>query len=156
MDNQEFMAEAIALSRNAVEMDYGGPFGAVIAKDGDIVGRGCNRVLVDTDPTAHAEVVAIREACRSLGSFSLEGCTLYASCEPCPMCLAAIYWARIERVYYANTRRDAAAIGFMDHDLYREFAAEPEQRRVRIQQMNCKEAQNAFQLWMEKPDRTPY
>ena len=156
MEDWELMAEAIGLSRIAVETGHGGPFGAVVAKDGSIVGKGCNRVLADTDPTAHAEVVAIRQACLTLQSFSLEGCALYASCEPCPMCLAAIYWARIDTVYYANTRRDAAAIGFIDNDLYREFSMDPALRRVRMQQMMRAEAQDAFRLWMEAPDKTPY
>src|SRR5487761_1508170 len=123
MSGETFMRRAISLSREQMEHGGGGPFGAVIVKGGVIIAEGWNRVTSTNDPTAHAEIVAIRAACAVLGSFSLGDCEIYASCEPCPMCLAAIYWARLERVYYANTRADAARIGFDDDFLYREIAA---------------------------------
>ncbi len=150
------MQEAIRLAEENVVRGLGGPFGAVVVKDGEIIGRGANRVTSCNDPTAHAEVNAIREACARMNDFRLTGCELYTNCEPCPMCLAAIYWARIERVYYANTRDDAAAIGFDDEFFYREVSAAPAERRIPMLQMMRVEAQAAFEQWREKPDKIRY
>lgn len=154
--NDEFMRRAIDLSEQSVE-EGGGPFGAVVVKDGEIVAEGTNRVTLDNDPTAHAEVRAIRRACDLLGTFDLGGCELYANCEPCPMCLGAIYWSRIARVYYANTREDAARIGFSDEDIYDEFSLPPEERRiVSLVRTPSARARDAFERWTRKRDRTPY
>jgi tRNA(Arg) A34 adenosine deaminase TadA len=151
-----FLREAIALALESVRDGTGGPFGAVVVRDGVIVGRGANRVTSANDPTAHAEVEAIRHACRHLNTFSLQGCELYASCEPCPMCLAAIYWARIDRVYYACTRADAAAAGFDDALIYEEVALPPAGRRLPMIQLMHAEAQAALDAWKAKPDKIPY
>jgi tRNA(Arg) A34 adenosine deaminase TadA len=134
----------------------GGPFGCVVVREGRIVARGENRVTSGNDPTAHAEVTAIREACRSLGVFRLDDCELYTSCEPCPMCLAAIYWARIPLVYYANTRADAAAIGFDDDFIYRQIPLPPEQRTVGMHPLLRDAAQVAFKEWRSKTDKIEY
>jgi tRNA(Arg) A34 adenosine deaminase TadA len=134
----------------------GGPFGAVVVKDGRIVGEGWNRVTSTNDPTAHAEVVAIREACRALGTFKLDGAVLYTSCEPCPMCLAATYWARVGRIVYANSRADAAAIGFDDDFLYREIPLPLEARAVPIVRALADEAILVFEDWAAKPDKIAY
>ena len=155
-NDKQFMLRAIELAQEGVDKDQGGPFGCVIAKDGRIVGEGCNQVTSTNDPTAHAEVVAIREACRHLGSFSLAGCELYTSCEPCPMCLGAIYWARLDRVYYANTRADAAAIGFDDDAIYREFAKPIPDRSLPFIHLPSPEGLSVFREWMDKPDKIPY
>ena len=152
---QYCMREALALAAQSVR-DGGGPFGAVVVRDGVIIGRGSNRVTPDNDPTAHAEVVAIRAACRTLNSFSLEGCELYVNCEPCPMCLAAAYWARLERIYYAATRDDAAAAGFDDALIYQEVCLLPEQRRLPLRRLLPEEAGDAFAAWMAKADRIDY
>ena len=147
---------AIELSERSVQ-EGGGPFGAVVVKDGEIVAEGTNRVTLDNDPTAHAEVRAIRTACDLLGTFDLGGCELYASCEPCPMCLGAIYWSRIRRVYYANTREDAARIRFSDEDIYDEMARPPDERRiVSLVRVHSARAGDAFEHWIRKRDRTPY
>ena len=153
---EELMRRAVALSAEKMRTGAGGPFGCVIARDGEIIAEGSNQVTSANDPTAHAEVVAIREACRKLNSFSLEGCELYTSCEPCPMCLGAIYWARLDRVYYANTRVDAAAIGFDDDHIYRELDKTIGDRAVPFIHMASTEAQQVFKEWMEKPDKIPY
>lgn len=150
------MRRAIALSAEKMRAGLGGPFGALIARDGKIVAEGFNQVTSNNDPTAHAEVVAIRAACRALGSFSLHGCEMYTSCEPCPMCLGAIYWARLDRVYYANTRSDAATIGFDDDHIYREFDKPIDGRAVPFIQLGSEEARQIFQEWLEKPDKIPY
>ena len=150
------MRRAIALSRERMEAGDGGPFGAVVVKQGRIVGEGNNRVTTANDPTAHAEVVAIREACRTLGSFSLEGCDIYSSCEPCPMCLAAIYWARIRHLYFANTRADAARIDFDDDLIYREVALPIEDRSLPATRLLADEARAVFDEWLVKPDKIPY
>jgi len=155
-DHADFMRRAIALSREHMEANHGGPFGAVIVMDGKIVGEGWNQVTGANDPTAHAEVVAIRDACRRLGRFDLRGAVLYTSCEPCPMCLAATYWARIDRLYYANTQADAAAIDFDDAFLYRELALPMEKRSLKCEQILRDEAQQVFQAWTVKPDKVPY
>ncbi|HEY6168831.1 MAG TPA: nucleoside deaminase, partial [Verrucomicrobiae bacterium] len=140
----EFMHEAIRLSREKMLAGNGGPFGAVVVKNSKVIGRGWNRVTSTNDPTAHAEVTAIREACQTLGDFRLAGCELYTSCEPCPMCLAAIYWARIERVYFACARQDAAAAGFDDEFLYAEFARPAVERRVELVPLGREEGLRAF------------
>lgn len=155
MTKEELMRKAIELSvRNVAE--GGGPFGAVIVKDGEIIAVGVNRVTADHDPTAHAEVSAIREAARKLGTFDLGGCEIYSSCEPCPMCLGAIYWARLDRLYYGNDKHDAAAIGFDDAFIYKELAIEPENRRLESQRLLSREAIKAFEAWQSKTDKTEY
>jgi guanine deaminase len=156
MTKYEFMTEAIQLSLQNMYTGEGGPFGAVIVKDGKIIARANNQVLKDNDPTAHAEMVAIREACKVLGAFQLDNCELYTSCEPCPMCLGAIYWARPARVYYANTRQDAAAIDFDDAFIYEEINTPLEHRKIPIEQLKHPQAILAFQKWVEKNDKTLY
>lgn len=150
------MVEAIRLSREMMLQGKGGPFGAVIVKDGEIIARGYNQVTSTNDPTAHAEVVAIREASKVLNNFSLAGCTIYTSCEPCPMCLASIYWAGIDRVYYGNTKEDAAAINFGDDFIYSELALPREKRKLPTEQLMRNEAQEAFRLWDEMEDKIAY
>lgn len=150
------MRQAIALSIEKMEKGEGGPFGAVIVKDGNIIGRGWNQVTTANDPTAHAEVMAIRNACAKLDTFDLSGCTLYASCEPCPMCLSAIYWARIDEIYYAASRTDAAAAGFDDDFIYQEVSKDWKHRTLRAEQGLNAEAQEAFNAWKQKADRTAY
>ncbi len=151
-----FMQEAIALSLNSVRSGKGGPFGAVVVKDGEIIASGHNQVTSTNDPTAHAEVVAIREACKVLRSFQLTGCELYTSCEPCPMCMGAIYWARPDRVYYANTKADAAKIGFDDQFIYDELDLLISKRQLPITQIMRDEALIAFQEWTDKADKVEY
>jgi tRNA(Arg) A34 adenosine deaminase TadA len=155
MDNP-FMARAIQLSIENVLSGQGGPFGAVIVRDDSIVAEGVNRVTSTNDPTAHAEVVAIREACSKLGFFELKGCELYASCEPCPMCLGAIYWARLARVYFGTFAADASRIGFDDSAIYREFAGPHSERSIPMVQMMREQALTAFRAWNEKTDKIPY
>ncbi len=150
------LREAIRLSRVRMRQGRGGPFGAVVARDGTIVARGWNAVTSSNDPTAHAEVVAIRRACRKLGTFSLAGCILYASCEPCPMCLAAAYWSRVDRLVYAATRDDAARAGFDDAFIYDEVPLVPEARSLRTDHLLRAEAVAVFEEWLAKPDRVPY
>ncbi len=150
------MREAIRLSRTKMRHGAGGPFGAVVVRDGKIIARGWNCVTSANDPTAHAEVMAIREACRKLESFQLADCELYTSCEPCPMCLAAIYWARFKKVYYANTRRDAAAIEFDDELIYREVAKPVARRIIPMKQLLRREAAGVFAEWKIKPDKISY
>jgi len=152
----EFMREAIALSHQNVMSGDGGPFGAVIVKNGDIVARGRNLVTSTNDPTAHAEVIAIRHACQALGTFQLAGCDVYTSCEPCPMCMGAIYWARPERVYYANTHADAAQIGFDDQFIYTELNLPIDQRKFPMTQLLRDEARAVFGAWIAKADKTEY
>ena len=152
----EFMREAIRLSLRKMRRGQGGPFGAVVVRGGRIVGRGFNLVTSANDPTAHAEIVAIRAACRRLKTFQLADCELYSSCEPCPMCLAAIYWARLRAVYYANTRRDAARIGFDDVFLYRQLSLPPARRKLPMKQVLRSEALEAFAEWSAKADKVPY
>ena len=153
---QKFMQEAIALSKHGIENNEGGPFGCVIVKDDKIVGRGNNRVTSTNDPTAHAEVVAIRDACKNLETYQLEGCEVYTTCEPCPMCLGAIYWARPKVIYYANNREDAAAIGFDDSMIYEEFGIELQQRRIPIVPLGREQAIKVFEEWKTKEDKTSY
>ena len=152
----KFMRRAIALSLENARSNNGGPFGAVVVKDGQIVGQGTNQVLATNDPSAHAEVVAIREACRRLNTFQLTGCEIYTSCEPCPMCMGLIYWSRPERVYYANTAADAASIGFDDDFIYHELARDPQNRSLKMEQIMRDEALIAFREWDKKPDKVRY
>ncbi len=154
--NEKFMREAIRLSIREMRRGGGGPFGAVVVRDGKIVGRGWNQVTSVNDPTAHAEIVAIRAACKRLKTFRLDDCDLYTSCEPCPMCLAAIYWAHLGHVYYANTRKDAARIDFDDDFIYREVALPIRRRKLRMRQLLHGEALAAFSEWQRKPDKVPY
>jgi guanine deaminase len=154
--NQKFMLEAIRLSREKMRRGDGGPFGAVIVRRGKIIARGWNRVTTLNDPTAHAEVAAIRGACRKLKAFRLDDCELYASCEPCPMCLAAVYWARIGRIFYAGSRRDAAAAGFDDDLIGRELARPVSRRKIPTRQLLRGEALEVFKEWQDKPDKIRY
>jgi len=151
-----FMRRAIELAQNGVDNNQGGPFGCVIAKDGRIVGEGCNEVTSTKDPTAHAEVVAIRDACRNLNTFQLEGCVVYTSCEPCPMCLGAIYWARPEAIFFAGTREDAAAAGFDDELFYTELEKPNDDRQLKMQSLMRKESQKVFEHWIAKADKVEY
>ncbi len=151
-----FMRRAIALATENVRSGRGGPFGTVIVRDDEILAEGVNLVTLTNDPTAHAEVNAIREACHKLGMFSLNNCTLFTSCEPCPMCLAAIYWARIDRIYYANTAADAARIGFDDAFLYRELLLPIEQRSTPTTQLLQREAKESFAEWENSTIKIPY
>jgi len=151
-----FMARAIQLSLDNVLSSQGGPFGAVIVKDGNIIAEGVNRVTVTNDPTAHAEVVAIREAGARLRSFTLKDCEIYTSCEPCPMCLGAIYWAHLSRIYFGNLAADASKVGFDDSFIYHEFAQPFPQRKIPMLQMMHEEALAAFRAWQEKPNKIPY
>lgn len=155
MNKEELMRRAIALSEESVRTG-GGPFGAVIAKDGEIVAEASNSVTIDHDPTAHAEVNAIRRATKKLGTFDLSGCDIYTSCEPCPMCLGAIYWAHLDTIYYANDRKDAARIGFDDDFIYREIVLKNEDRNKKMQVLLPEEARKAFQMWEESEEKTEY
>jgi len=150
------MQMAIELSVKNVQEGLGGPFGAVIVKNGEVVAASANKVVPTNDPTAHAEVSAIRLACQQLNTFSLEGCVIYTSCEPCPMCLGAIYWARLDKIYYANTKADAAAIGFDDHFIYDELDLPMAERKLQVVQLLRDEALKAFKQWEENTDKTEY
>lgn len=152
----EYLREAIHLSRERMAAGEGGPFGVLVEFEGQIIGRGWNRMVATNDPTAHAEVVAIRDACTRLGRFSLAGCSIYSSCEPCPLCLAAIDWARLDGIYHAATKADAAAIGFDDLEFYLVLTRSPEARRIRMQQALRDEANEVLKAWYRKPDRIPY
>ena len=154
--SEQFLREAIRLSNEKMTAGEGGPFGAVIVKDGEIVGRGWNRVTSANDPTAHAEMEAIRDACANLNAFSLVGCEIYASCEPCPMCLAAIYWARLDALYFAGSREDAAGAGFDDALLYQEMSKEWVARKLAAEQHLQPDAQAVFEAWKSRPDRIDY
>ena len=151
-----FIRRAVRLSAERMREGAGGPFGAIIVRDGQAIGEGWNRVTSENDPTAHAEVTAIRAACETLGTFSLAGCDIYTSCEPCPMCLAAIYWARIDRIFFANTRADAAAIGFDDELIYREISKPIADRLIPTVKLPLPEAAEVFAEWREKPDKVAY
>lgn len=155
-EDEKFMTRAIELARQGVDDNVGGPFGCVVVKDGNIVGEGSNRVTSTNDPTAHAEIVAIRNACENLVSFRLDGCTIYTSCEPCPMCLGAIYWARPAAIFFAGTRVDAANAGFDDEHFYAEIEKPNDERQLRMVNLLRDEAQAVFQHWIEKPDKTDY
>lgn len=153
---ENFMMEAIRLSKMGMDNNHGGPFGCVIVKGDEIIGRGWNQVALTNDPTAHAEVTAIRDACRNLNSFQLEGCEVYTSCEPCPMCLGALYWARPAKIYYANTRNDAAEIGFDDSMIYEEIQMPLPQRKISISGLGREEALKVFEEWKKKGDKVVY
>src|SRR5690554_5080017 len=153
---KSFMKMAIDLSREGMEAGKGGPFGCIIIKDGQVVGKGCNSVSSTNDPTAHAEIVAIKDACKNLGTFQLQGCEIYTSCEPCPMCLGAIYWARPDRVFYANDRKDAAAAGFDDDFIYRELNVSPENRKIPMLKFQLEEASQVFKEWEDLDNKTLY
>jgi tRNA(Arg) A34 adenosine deaminase TadA len=155
-DQRKHMRAAIELAKEGMLTGKGGPFGCVIVKDGEIVGQGNNSVLATNDPTAHAEVVAIRDACKNLNHFQLEGCEVYTSCEPCPMCLGAIFWARPAKVYYACTKEDAAEAGFDDDFIYQEIEVQPELRKIPMLPILREESMKAFELWKEKGDKTLY
>jgi tRNA(Arg) A34 adenosine deaminase TadA len=151
-----FMKEAIRLSFETMRNNTGGPFGAVVVKDNTIIARGYNKVISTNDPTAHAEIVAIREACALLNDFQLKGCEIYTSCEPCPMCMAAIYWARPDKVYYANSKSDAAKIGFDDDFIYKELALSYSERKISLHRIMAEEAIVAFKEWEHKTDKIEY
>ena len=150
------MSEAIALSQNGVRNNEGGPFGCIIVKDDTIIGRGNNKVTSSNDPTAHAEVVAIRDACKNLKTFQLDDCEIYTSCEPCPMCLGAIYWARPKVVYFANSRQDAANIGFDDSMIYEELGIDLDKRKIPIINLGSEDALKIFEEWQNKEDKIEY
>lgn len=153
---EKFMQEAIQLSHKGMASNEGGPFGCIVVKNDQIVGRGNNKVSSTNDPTAHAEITAIRDACKNLGTFQLDDCEIYTSCEPCPMCLGAIYWARPKIVYYANNRQDAADIGFDDSMIYDEMNVAIEDRKIPIVPVSREHALKVFEEWRDKPDKTVY
>jgi len=155
ISKNKFMLRAIELSISSAK-DTGGPFGCVIVKDDKIIAEGSNKVTFSNDPTAHAEIVAIREACKKLNTFNLSGCDLYASCEPCPMCLSAIYWSHVDNIFYANTREDAKKINFDDSLIYSEISKKNEDRKIPIKQMLRDEALKAFEIWDKKTDKIEY
>ena len=154
-NKNKFMLRAIELSLSSVKCD-GGPFGCVIVKNDSIIAEGSNKVTMDNDPTAHAEIVTIRKACKKLNKFNLKGTEIYTSCEPCPMCLSAIYWAHIDKIYYANTRSDAAKIGFDDNFIYNELKLDLNMRKIPLKQINKEEAIKAFYEWEIKKDKIEY
>jgi guanine deaminase len=154
--NESFMRRAIELSIENVKTGHGGPFGAIIAKNDTIIAQGVNSVTATNDPTAHAEITAIRAACTQLHSHILKGCQIYTSCEPCPMCLSAIYWAHVDEIFYANTKEDAAAIGFDDACLYEQLALEPAHRSIQAHQIMHENALEAFKLWHTTKNKHPY
>ena len=156
MEENNFMAEAVRLARKGMNANEGGPFGAVVVKDGKIIARGNNKVASSNDPTAHAEIVAIREACKKLKSFQLEGCEIYTSCEPCPMCMGAIYWARPKIVFYACDKQDAAEANFDDQFIYEEIDTKAALRKIPFIQLDKKEAKKVFLEWIDKEDKTVY
>lgn len=155
MYNKDIMDAVVKLSIDNVK-NGGGPFAAAIVRNGEIIATGCNRVTLDHDPTAHAEVSAIRKACEKLNTFELADCEIYSSCEPCPMCLSAIYWAHIPQIYFCNDHIDAKNIGFDDSFIYDEFTRKPEERKVSIMRVDNAKAIEAFRLWESKSDKTPY
>ncbi len=154
--HEEFMNEAVKTALKGMQNNEGGPFGCIVVKNGEIVGRGNNKVTSTNDPTAHAEVTAIRDACKNLGSFQLEGCIIYTSCEPCPMCLGAIYWARPEKVFYGSNQQDAANIGFDDEFIYKEIPLPYEKRSIPFEQIGREIALEPFNKWFEKQDKIAY
>ena len=155
MNKKELMKRACLLAEESVKRG-GGPFGAVIARNGEIISEGSNNVTIHNDPTAHAEVTAIRNATAKLGTYDLSGCEIFTSCEPCPMCLGAIYWAHIDKIYYGNDRKDAAQIGFDDDFIYSELSLEPNERKLPCEILMPQEAKNAFKMWTAKEDKTEY
>lgn len=154
--HEKFLRQAVELAMDNVRTGQGGPYGAVIVKDNQVIASGGNEVTRSIDPTAHAEVIAIRQACKALNDFQLNGCTLYTSCEPCPMCLGAIYWARLEKVYFACNRHDAAAAGFDDSFIYDEISVAPSERSIAMLHLNLPNARLPFEIWAEKSDKVPY
>jgi len=156
MTDTDYMQRAVAIALQKMRGNEGGPFGAVIVRNGKIIAEGWNRVTSTNDPTAHAEVVAIRAACASLGTFDLSDCEMFASCEPCPMCLGAIYWARFRALYYANTRQEAARIGFDDEFIYREVGLDPSARSIPTRQLKTGDSDQPFAEWAVKPDKVRY
>ncbi len=150
------MQRAFSLAQSGIDSNSGGPFGAVVVRNGEIIGEGCNQVTSTNDPTAHAEVVAIRRACQKLGSFQLDGCVLYTSCEPCPMCLGAIYWARPSKIFYAATHIDAANIGFDDQFIYEEIEKKARDRQIKTINLLREEGLKVFKNWENKADKTEY
>lgn len=155
-NHEEFMRIAIRLSEENIVKGLGGPFGAVIVKDGKLVAKSANTVVPENDPTAHAEIATIRLACKTLGTYDLSGCVLYTSCEPCPMCLGAVYWAHLDKMYYGNTKKDAAEIGFDDDFIYREMDLKPEDRKLKAESLLRIEAQKAFKIWDEHEQKIKY
>ncbi len=155
-NEKNFMRTAIQLAEEGMNSNTGGPFGAVVVKDGKVISRGYNQVTSNNDPTAHAEIIAIREACKVLGTFQLDGCEIYTSCEPCPMCLGAIYWARPKKVYYACTREDAASVGFDDQFIYDELDLNIDNRKIEFENLIRKEGIHVFTHWKNKSDKTEY
>ncbi len=153
---EQFMKEAIELSRKYMELGHGGPFGCIVVRGNEVVGRGWNQVCSLNDPTAHAEIMAIRDACHNLGVYQLTGCVIYTSCEPCPMCMGAIYWARPDRVYYANTKEDAAQCGFDDSFIYKEISLPKHLRKIPVVPMDKQDALKVFELWNQKEDKEQY
>ena len=151
-----FMKEAINEAAKSIEYKNGGPFGAVVVKDGKVLGRGHNQVTANNDPTAHAEIIAIREACKTLDTFNLEGCEIYASCEPCPMCLGSIYWANISKLYYAATKEDASKAEFSDAHFYEEIALPKNERKLQSIQLMREDAVKVFEKWIETENKIPY
>jgi guanine deaminase len=156
MTNEDYMSYAFEEALNGIRNNKGGPFGAVVVSDGIIIGRGCNMVTSTNDPSAHAEIVAIREACKNQNSFHLSNAVIYATCEPCPMCLSAIYWANIEKVYYCLDRVDASNVGFDDKFIYEELARPITERSIKVEQMNLKGAADLFNEWSEMQDKILY
>jgi len=156
VEQNEFMAEAIKVAQYGLKNGIGGPFGAVIVKDGVIIGKGCNSVLSLNDPTAHAEVMAIRDACKNIGTFQLDGCDIYTTCEPCPMCLGAIYWARPNNIFYASSRHDAASAGFDDSFIYDELNKSFDERAIPLIKLTTDESDKLFELWKDSPLKKPY
>lgn len=153
---QKWMNKAVELAEHGMEAGNGGPFGCVIVKNGKMIAKGWNKVISSNDPTSHAEIVAIREACRKLNSFQLSGCDIYASCEPCPMCLGAIYWARPDRVFFAATRQDAAQIGFDDDFIYKELQVDPSSRKIPMVHLKNRKVLRIFEKWRKKEDKIEY
>ncbi|MFT5214594.1 MAG: guanine deaminase [Patiriisocius sp.] len=154
--HEEYMSEAVKAALKGMNNNEGGPFGCIVVKNGVIIGRGNNKVTSTNDPTAHAEVTAIRDACKNIGSFQLDGCIVYTSCEPCPMCLGAIYWARPDKVYYGSNQQDAADIGFDDEFIYKEIPLPYEERSIPFEQIGRQIALEPFNKWAEKQDKTKY
>lgn len=154
--HESLMLEAVKLSEHAIKTNSGGPFGAVIVKNGKVIAQGFNQVLKTNDPTAHAEITAIREACKLLNTFDLSDCEIYTSCEPCPMCLSACYWANLSKIYYSNTRKDAENIGFKDNFIYEELSTALEKTNSRLIKIDLPEALIPFEEWQQKPDKVGY
>jgi guanine deaminase len=153
---KKFMQEAVRVGLEGMRNNLGGPFGCVIVKNNEIIGKGCNSVIATNDPTAHAEIVAIRDACKNLGTFQLTDCQVYTTCEPCPMCMGALYWARPEKIYYASSRTDAANVGFEDNYIYEQIALPAEQRKISTECLQCEEAKELFEEWKDLNNKLLY